>query len=110
MLVSKVKNEFVKILNQDSKSYTDSFNDDFINLLGLDDNEANNDNIYDNFFLSFDSLDDIERWIDLVKSKIVMHEHEDVVEDIINEYISLQTKNKIFEEFQEGKVINKPLV
>jgi|688.fasta_scaffold784045_2 hypothetical protein len=92
MLTQETKNHFIKFLNQKEESYDNSFNFDILNFLCLE--NSVDKNVYDDFFTSFERLIEIEKWIDLVKSKIVMHEHEDEIDNIISEYIDLQTNNK----------------
>jgi hypothetical protein len=92
MLAQEVQNHFTKLLNQEEDSYGDSFNFDILNFLSLEDVKTKN--VYNDFFTSFETLTEIEKWLDLVKSKIVMHEQEDEVNNIIFEYVDLQTNNK----------------
>lgn len=84
-----VINKFKKLLSQE-KNYADSFNFDIDNFLDLNGDWS----FYKSFFASFDKLEEVEKWLNLVKSKIVLHEEEDDVENIIAEYIDLQTTNK----------------
>jgi hypothetical protein len=92
MLIKESKQHFIKILNSEHESYADNFNFDILNCLCLEGLETENFN--DSFFKSFKNPTEIEKWIDLVKSKIVLHEDEDEVNHIICEYIYLQTNNK----------------
>lgn len=92
MLAQEVQNHFIKLLNQEEDSYGDRFNFDILNFLSLEDVKTKN--VYNDFFASFETLTEIEKWLDLVKSKIVMHEQEDEVNNIIFEYVDLQTNNK----------------
>lgn len=92
MLTKEAKNRFIKLLNQEQESYADSFNFDILNFLCLDNGEDKS--VYDDFFISFENPIEIEKWIDLVKSKVVLHEEEDEPDNVIFEYIDLQTNNK----------------
>ena len=92
MLIKEAKNRFIKLLNQGQESYADSFNFDILNFLCLDNGE--DESVYDDFFISFENPIEIEKWINLVKSKVVLHEEEDESDNIIFEYIDLQTNNK----------------
>jgi hypothetical protein len=92
MLIQETKNHFIKFLNQNEESYDNSFNFDILNFLSLE--NSFDKNFYDDFFTSFEIQIEIKKWIDLVKSKIVMHEHEDEIDNIISEYVNLQTNNK----------------
>ena len=69
-----------KILNRDEKSYVDSFNAEILI-------EINNLNSEFNFLKNFNSEKSIENWVNKLKSRIVMHEDDDKVEEIINDYI-----------------------
>ena len=91
MLKNKIKKHFKIVLNKNQSCYTDSFNFDILNFLCLENVE--DENIYDTFFITFENLIEIEKWIDLVKSKIVMHEDEDEIDNIISEYVDLQRTN-----------------
>ncbi|WP_369177182.1 hypothetical protein [Candidatus Thiodubiliella endoseptemdiera] len=70
---------FSSVLNQDEKSYADSFN-------GLIFMYSKNGD-YD-FLHKLSSKQDIINWIERLKSRIVMHEDEAEMEDIIDDYIA----------------------
>ncbi|MCK5460333.1 hypothetical protein KAI52_04405 [Candidatus Parcubacteria bacterium] len=69
-----------KILSRDEKFYADSFNAEILI-------EINNLNSKFNFLKNFNSEKSIENWVNKLKSRIVMHEDDDKVEEIINDYI-----------------------
>ena len=81
MLSSKEKLVILnKILSRDEKSYADSFNAEILI-------EIDNLNSKFNFLKNFNSEKSIENWVNKLKSRIVMHEDDDKVEEIINDYI-----------------------
>lgn len=69
-----------EILDRDEKSYADSFNAEILT-------EINNLDSKFNFLKNFNSEKLIENWVNKLKSRIVMHEDDDKVEEIINDYI-----------------------
>ncbi len=81
MLSSKEKLVILnKILSRDEKSYADSFNAEILI-------EIDNLNSKFNFLKNFNSEKSIEYWVNKLKSRIVMHEYDDMVEELINDYI-----------------------
>jgi hypothetical protein len=79
MLNFKEKVEiFTSLLNQEETSYGDSFNGE---ILLYSEN-------CDLFFLKkINSKKDIKKWIDKLKSRIIMRDDDDLTEEIINDYI-----------------------
>jgi len=69
---------FNSILNRKEVSYADSFN-------GLIFMFAENTDF--NFLNILNSENDIEKWIENLKSRIIMHEDESILEDIVDDYI-----------------------
>jgi len=69
---------FISILSQEEVSYADGFNA-HIGLIG--------GNCSYNFLEKLKSAQDIEKWIEKLKNRIVMREDESVLEDIIDNYI-----------------------
>lgn len=75
---NKKINIFKVILNKKETSYADSFNA-YIDVIGGN---------YDYIFLEkLRTKQDIERWIEKLKSRIVLIEDDAVLEDIIDDYI-----------------------
>lgn len=69
---------FTSIMNQEEVSYADSYN------ATIDIYASNFDY---NFLEKLQSREDIELWIAKLKSRIIMKEDEDTLEDIVNDYI-----------------------
>ena len=64
MLKNKIKKHFKIVLNKNQSCYADSFNFDILNFLCLENVE--DENIYDTFFITFENLIEIEKWIDYI--------------------------------------------
>jgi hypothetical protein len=90
MLTQKqVIDKFKEILNLDEVNYSDSFNFDIENTLGI-----SNDGVFNpKFYESFSNYTEIESWIDLVKSKLVILEDFDEPENIIGDFIGHRIRN-----------------
>ncbi|PHQ90781.1 MAG: hypothetical protein COB42_04585 [Sulfurimonas sp.] len=67
------------IIGQESKNYADSFNG-CLEILA--------DNYEYKFLLELDTFNDIEYWIDKLKSRLVVKEDLDSLEDIMDDYIA----------------------
>lgn len=76
---NQVLAKFKDLLNQKELSYSDTFNFEIQNTLGISCNEL----LYPEFYDSFTNLNEIPKWIDQVKSKLVMLEDIDSSEEII---------------------------
>ncbi len=71
-------NIFSSILEQEEESYADSFNGlIFMHSEGSD----------FNFLHNFNSEKEIKNWIEKLKGRIVMHENDAPIEDIIDDYM-----------------------
>ena len=69
---------FNNIVNFDEKNYADSFNG-YIELLAM-----NHEYIFLN---KLDSENEIIRWLDKLKSRLVMNEDIDTIENIMDDYV-----------------------
>ncbi|AYQ55981.1 hypothetical protein MS2017_0230 [Bathymodiolus thermophilus thioautotrophic gill symbiont] len=84
---------FVGILNAKEVSYGDSFNDSIITY-------AEN---YEFVFLKkLRSTEDIEKWINMLKHRIIMHE-EDLINDIVDDYIDYTLSDNYVNNFCQVK-------
>ncbi len=72
-----------KILDEDDGCYADSFKTGLLFRLG--NLESDNDNL--NFLDNLNTKNDIENWVNKITSRIVMREDEDMVENIIDDYL-----------------------
>ena len=70
----------------------------FTEILGRECETPYIDDIYESIYMYSENMDfdflnklnsrtEIENWVDVIKSKIIMHEHEDGVENIFNDYV-----------------------
>jgi len=72
-----------KILQEPPQNYADGFKEDILNCLeGL-----NTETVHSMFLSKQDTEEDIRQWVDKLTSRIVMHEHEDGIDNIIWDYI-----------------------
>jgi len=76
-LKNKIK-MFSDVLNQEEKSYADSFNSEIW---------ISSENCDFQFLEKLNSKDQIVNWIEKLKGRIVMREDEDSSEEIIDDYI-----------------------
>ncbi len=90
--LNEIIEHFRTVLEIKTGSYYDSFNDEIIRMLDL---EEQDHSYLKNFFLTFADRKEIENWTNLVKHKLVMHEDEEGVDDLIFEYIEYQTRKEL---------------
>lgn len=69
---------FISILSQEEVSYADSFNGDILIC---------SQNFNYNILKNLETEESIRQWVEKIKSRIIMHEEDILVEDIIDDYI-----------------------
>ena len=87
MVSHLAKARFEELLQGEASNYAESFYPTLCLELGLGDEDGG---VLGLFFESFENTQEIRRWVELVVSKIVLHEDETEPEELIEEYIWLQ--------------------
>ncbi len=79
---------FESFINIKNGSYSDNIKDDIYEYLFLIKGISSDTNNF-NFLNPLNSKNEIEKKIDMIVSKIIMHEHHAGIEDIIEDAISI---------------------